>query len=90
MDNDSKHISIESLKFYKSNLISINLGPAFLSDLNHIENLWRLIKKVMNSKSFKTLAEVQICVENSWSKITTETLENTIKGMSNRHARVIT
>ena len=32
MDNDSKHISIESLKFNKSNLISIKLGPAYSSD----------------------------------------------------------
>ena len=31
MDNDSKYISIKSLKFYKSNLISIKLGPAILT-----------------------------------------------------------
>ena len=59
MDNDSKHISIESLKFYKSNLISIKLGPAYSSDLNPIENLWGLIKREMSSKSFKSLSEVQ-------------------------------
>ena len=29
MDNDSKHISIESIKFYRSNLISIKLEPAY-------------------------------------------------------------
>ena len=40
MNNDSKHISIESLKFYKSNLISIKLGPAYSPDLNPIENYW--------------------------------------------------
>ena len=34
MDNDSKHISIESLKFNKSNLISFKLGPAYSPDLN--------------------------------------------------------
>ena len=39
MDNYSKHISIESLKFYKSNSISIKLGPAYSQDLNPIENL---------------------------------------------------
>ena len=35
------------------------------------------------------LEEVQHFVENAWSKIPTETLENTIKRISNRHARVI-
>ena len=54
MDNDSKHISIESLKFYKSNLISIKLGPAYSPDLNPVENLWGLIKREMNNKSFKS------------------------------------
>ena len=43
----------------------------------------------MSSKSFKTFAEVQKNFENAWSKILTETLENTIKGISNRYARVI-
>ena len=50
MDNDSKQISIESLKFYKSNLISIKLGTAYSPDLNHFENLWWLIKSEMNNK----------------------------------------
>ena len=83
MDNDSKHISIESLKFYKSNLISIKLEPAYSPDPNPIEKFWRLIMREMSNKSFKTLAEVQNFVENVWSKIPTETLENTIKEMSN-------
>ena len=43
----------------------------------------------MRCKSFKTLAEVQNFVENTWSKIQTETLENTIKTMSNWYARLI-
>ena len=63
MDNDSKHISIESLKFYKSYLISIKLGPAYSPDLNPIENLWGWIKREMSSKSFKSLSEVQDFVE---------------------------
>ena len=86
MDNDSKHISIESLKFYKSNLISIKLGPAYSLDLNPIGGL---IKREMSSKSFKSLSEVQDFVEIAWSKIPIETLENTINGMSNRYERVI-
>ena len=90
MDNDSKHISIESLKIYKSNLISIKLGPAYSPDLNSIENLWGLIKREIISKSFKSLAEVQNFVENTWSKILIETWENTIKGMSNRYSKIIT
>ena len=84
MDNDSKHISIESLKFYKSNLISVKLGPAYSPDLNPIENLWGLIKREMSSKSFKSLSEVQDFVEIAWSKIPIDILENTINGMSNR------
>ena len=90
MDNDSKHISIECLKSNKSNLTSIKLGSAYLPDLNPIEDLWGLIKKKMSSKSFKTLTEVQNFDKNARRKIPTETLENTIKGMSNRYTRVIT
>ena len=76
MNNNSKHISKESLKFYKSNLISIKLGPAYFSDLNPIENMCELIKKEMNSKSFNTLAEVQRFVENAFSKAPTKILKN--------------
>ena len=43
----------------------------------------------MSSKSFKNLTEVQNFVEIVWSKIPIQTLENTIKGICNRYARVI-
>ena len=63
MDNDSKHISIESLKFFKSNLIRIKLGPAYSPDLNSIKNLWRLIKRgeeqiIQNVSRKKTLLKM--------------------------------
>ena len=34
----------------------------------------------MSSSSFKTFAEVQNFVENTWNNFPTETLENTILG----------
>ena len=44
-DNDSKHTSIESLKFYKSNLISIKLGPTYSPDLKLYRESMAIIKR---------------------------------------------
>ena len=45
MDNDAKHVSVETLKWYSSYEIEIETGPPHSPDINPIENVSGTIKK---------------------------------------------
>ena len=63
MDNDAKHVSVETLKWYSSCEIEIETetGPPHSPDINPIENVWGIIKKKLkglNSKMLMSLKHV--------------------------------
>ena len=62
MDNDVKHVSVETLKWYSCCKIEIETGPPYSPDFNPIENVWAIIKKSsrdMNSKMLMSLKHVR-------------------------------
>ena len=53
-DNDPKHRSLKTLKFYKENNIKIIDCPSNSPNLNSIENIWAKIKISYVGKSLIT------------------------------------
>ena len=61
MDNDAKHVPVETLKWYNS--CEIEVGSPHPLDINSIENLWEQARKSlrgMNSKILMSLKHVWI------------------------------
>ena len=59
MDNDAKHVSVETLKWYSSCEIEIEIeieietGPPHSPDINLTENVWGIIKKRLKGHELK-------------------------------------
>ena len=63
MDNDAKHVSVKTIKWYSSCEIEIKAGPPHYPDINLIENIWGIVKKKLKGHEFKNVDEIKICEE---------------------------
>ena len=52
IDNARYHSPIEVLEFYYENNIKIIDWPPYSPDLNHIENIWAIVKRKITRKTF--------------------------------------
>ena len=61
MDNNVKHVSVETLKWYSSCEIEIEIetGPPHSPDIYPIENVWWIIKKKLKGYEFKMLMSLK-------------------------------
>ena len=60
-------------------------------DLNPIENLWGILRKVYeNGKQFQYTLDLKTRIREAWNKISIETIQNLVTSMSSRIFEVIT
>ena len=71
-DNDSKHKSLESLRFCIKNKIKLIKWPAYSPDLNPIENIWGNIKYYLKSNTFSNMKSLRKEIEDKWNQIDVE------------------
>ena len=76
MDNDAKHVSVESLKWYSSCEIEIETDPPHSPDINPIENVWGIIKKKLKGNEFKNVDELKTRVKSIYDEISISTIHN--------------
>lgn len=90
-DNDPKHTSRVSKKWFSDNSISLLDWPAQSPDLNPIENLWSIVTRRIGRRETppKSVAELWQVVRDEWSKIEVSACQNLICSMPRRIEAVI-
>jgi transposase len=88
-DNDPKHTSRLAQEFLRENVPSTMDWPSNSPDLNPIENLWNIVKRVVEKRLPKNLGELEIFMGEAWGEISEETLINLVESMPRRCELVI-
>jgi hypothetical protein len=90
-DNDPKHTSKLATKWFEDHDINVLSWPAQSPDLNPIEHLWELLKRLLSAYQDppKGLFELWERVAVEWEKITKEECQKLIESMPRRVAAVI-
>ncbi len=87
----SYHTSKFTTKFCcQAGLLFINWPPQS-PDLNHLENLWRIIKIQVSScrHRARTLEELKVAIQEKWERLTEEDYKKWIENMHKRCKLVI-
>ena len=89
MDNDTKHVLVETLKWYSSYEIEIERGPPHSPDINPIENVWGIIKKKLKRHEFKNVDELKTRVKSSYDETPISAIQNWVDSVWDRYKRVL-
>ena len=76
MDNDAKHVFVETLKWYSSCEIEIDTDPPHSHDINLIENEWGIVKKKLKGHEFKNVDEIKTSVKSIYDEILVSEIQN--------------
>ena len=58
--------------------------PAQSPDINHIENLWHVLKVEVGKRKPKNLKELKKCIKEEWNKIDVDVYKKLVKSMNSR------
>lgn len=83
-DNATCHTAAVTKTWLAGNGIQVLPWPASSPDLNPIENLWALLKNRIERRRPRTKAELKQFLEEEWSKISHETLQNLATSLVDR------
>ena len=91
-DNDPKHTS-RIVSEYLADVLCIKdyviKWPPYSPDLNPIENLWADLKKRVEKRNAKNVAELKEAVEQEWTQTDTQLCQKLVASMPDRIARVV-
>ncbi|KAL0194984.1 hypothetical protein M9458_008556, partial [Cirrhinus mrigala] len=76
-------------KWFTDHGITVLNWPANSPDLNHIENLWDIVKRKLRDARPNTLDELKAAIEASWASITPQQCHRLIASMPRRIEAVI-
>lgn len=88
-DNDPKHCSRVVKTWQSSNHIKILEWPAQSPDLNPIENLWGIIKRVVAAKKPSNKSSLWQIIKDEWNKIPPDQCSALVSSMNRRCSEVI-
>ena len=88
-DNDPKHTSKSTQKWFKTKRWRVLKWPAMSPDLNPIEHLWRDLKTAVGRRHPSNLRHLEQLVKQEWSKIPLERCKKLIDGCRERLISVI-
>ena len=88
-DNDPKHTSRRAKTFLQENFPEVMDWPSNSPDLNPIENLWAIVKRNVEKRMPKNLAELEQFMAEEWDAIPNSLLISLIHSMKSRCELVI-
>ena len=84
MDNAKIHWTLDALKFYSENNITVVDWPAYSPDLNPIENIWAYIKSRLSGKRFVSIKQLETELIKIWESISQEQISKTCESIFER------
>lgn len=90
-NNDPKHKAKITMNWLRNRGITCMDWPAQSPDINPIENLWNILKKkiIVRNQTPQNLEQLWVAVNEEWSKISPEILENLVASMPKRMQLII-
>lgn len=88
-DNDPKHNSHRARAFLVENVPKVLTWPSYSPDLNPIENIWGIVKREVEKRMPKNLAELEQFMVEEWNAVPESTLKYLIESMEARCLAVI-
>ena len=82
-DNAPIHMAHKVTQWFKEKNITIMNWPASSPDLNHIENVWKLMKdNIQKHKNFlRTIDELKAALKEEWSNFDMSLLRAVVESM---------
>ena len=84
MDNAKIHWTLDALKFYSENNITVVDWPAYSPDLNPIKNIWAYIKSRLRGKRFVSIKYLETKLIKIWESISQEQILKTCERIFER------
>ena len=84
MDNAKIYWTLNALKFYSENNITVVDWPAYSPELNSIENIWAYIKSRLSGKRFVSIKKLEIELIKIWESISQEQISKASESICER------
>lgn len=88
-DNDPKHKAELTQRFIRENMPYSLSWPSKSPDLNPVENVWALMKRIVRKKMPTTLEELEIAIQEAWFEIDEDMICSLSLSLPNRVAKCI-
>jgi hypothetical protein len=83
-DNASCHTSVKAKEYFEKIALIVIEWPANSPDLNPIENIWKLVKDMLEKENLKSIHEWIAKINEFWKNISHDYLKSLIDSMKTR------
>ena len=83
-DNDPKHTSNFTKQFIFDNVLQLLAWPSNSPDANPIENIWSIVKRKVEKRKPKNIAELELFLAEEFENVENNVIKNCVVSMKKR------